>query len=62
MQQRDTILALIQSEGTCWVGPTVWRGAPVCRASFCGWSTTLVDAERSAAKILEIRGSVAAAG
>ena len=46
--ERDQLLAEIQAGGTCWVGPTVWRRAPACRASFCGWSTTLEDAERSA--------------
>ena len=30
----DRILSLIQAEGTSWVGPTVWRGAPAW-ASFC---------------------------
>src|SRR5439155_11154 len=47
----DRILSLIQAEGTSWVGPTVWRGAPAW-ASFCGWSTTPEDAERSAEAIL----------
>src|SRR5215813_11638452 len=40
---RDRLLAEMQAEGTCWVGPTAWRSAPACRASFCGWSTRLED-------------------
>ena len=54
-EERDRILSSTQAEGTCWVGPTVWRGAPACRASFCGWSTTPEDAERSAEAILRVR-------
>jgi glutamate/tyrosine decarboxylase-like PLP-dependent enzyme len=49
---RDRRLAAIQLDGTCWVGPAVWRGASVCRASFCGWSTTPDDARLSAHAIL----------
>ena len=51
---RDRRLAAIQRDGTCWVGPTVWRGAPACRASFCSWSTTLDDARISAEAILRL--------
>lgn len=54
--ERDRLLAEIQAEGTCWVGPTVWRSAPACRASFCGWSTTLEDAERSAEAVRKSKG------
>jgi hypothetical protein len=53
--ERDRLLAEIQAEGTCWVGPTAWRRAPACRASFCGWSTTLEDAERSAEAVRKAR-------
>jgi glutamate/tyrosine decarboxylase-like PLP-dependent enzyme len=58
-EERDRTLSLIRAEGTCWVGPTVWRGAAACRASFCGWSTTLEDAERSAEAVLRVRNAVA---
>lgn len=49
---RDRRLAAIHRDGTCWVGPATWRGNPVVRASFCGWSTTLDDARISAEAIL----------
>jgi glutamate/tyrosine decarboxylase-like PLP-dependent enzyme len=52
---RDRLLSMIQSEGTCWVGPTMWRGLPACRASFCGWSTTAEHAARSAHAVLRMR-------
>jgi glutamate/tyrosine decarboxylase-like PLP-dependent enzyme len=54
VERRDRRLAAIQRDGTCWVGPAVWRGLPVCRASFCGWSTTLDDARISAEAILRV--------
>ena len=53
--ERDTLLSRIQAEGTCWIGPTMWRGSPACRASFCGWSTTIEDAEKSAQAVLSVR-------
>jgi glutamate/tyrosine decarboxylase-like PLP-dependent enzyme len=49
---RDRRLAAVQKDGTCWIGPAQWRGAPGCRASFCGWLTTLEDARVSAEAIL----------
>jgi glutamate/tyrosine decarboxylase-like PLP-dependent enzyme len=53
--RRDKLLAAIQRDGTCWIGPTVWHGRAACRASFCGWATTEHDAERSARAILAAR-------
>jgi glutamate/tyrosine decarboxylase-like PLP-dependent enzyme len=49
---RDRILAAIQAEGTCWIGPAQWRGKPVARASFVNWSTTQADVKASADAIL----------
>jgi threonine aldolase len=42
----------IQREGTCWVGPTHWRGRPALRVSVSSWRTTEEDVERSLAAIL----------
>jgi len=56
-EERDRTLSLIQADGTCWVGPTAWRGVPACRASFCGWSTTVEDAMRSAEAVLRVRNT-----
>jgi hypothetical protein len=39
---------------TCWLGPSLWRGKPICRASFSDWSTSLDDVEQSARAILRI--------
>lgn len=44
---------LLTTEGTCWVGPTVWRGSPASRGGFCGWSTSAVDLEKSPQAVLD---------
>jgi glutamate/tyrosine decarboxylase-like PLP-dependent enzyme len=44
----ERLVAAIQSEGTCWIGPTNWRGRPGLRISVSNWSSTLEDIERSA--------------
>ena len=46
------IAGRIQAEGTCWLGPTVYRGTPALRVSFSNWSTTPGDVARSAAAIV----------
>lgn len=48
----------IQSDGTCWCGPTTWRGRPAIRISVSSWATTAEDADRSAAAILAAWGQV----
>jgi glutamate/tyrosine decarboxylase-like PLP-dependent enzyme len=44
-------LAAIQTDGTCWVGGTIWNGEPAIRVSISNWSTTADDVARSAAVI-----------
>ena len=46
------VIARVQSEGTCWLSGTVWRGRALMRISVCSWSTTADDVRRSAAAIL----------
>ncbi len=46
------IAGRVQAEGTCWLGPTVYRGTPALRVSFSNWSTTPGDVARSAAAIV----------
>jgi glutamate/tyrosine decarboxylase-like PLP-dependent enzyme len=45
------VIARIQDQGTCWVGPTVWQGHHAIRVSVSGWRTTAEDIDRSAAAI-----------
>lgn len=40
------LIAAVQSDGTCWCGPTVWDGRVALRVSVSGWSTTGEDAAR----------------
>jgi glutamate/tyrosine decarboxylase-like PLP-dependent enzyme len=48
----SAVIAAVQEEGTCWCGPTTWRGRTAMRISVVNWSTTNKDVERSAAAIL----------
>jgi glutamate/tyrosine decarboxylase-like PLP-dependent enzyme len=40
-------IARLQSDGTCWCGPTNWRGRVAMRISVSSWATTPEDVERS---------------
>lgn len=44
----------VQQDGTCWCGPTVWRGRAAMRVSVICWATTDADVDRSIAAILRI--------
>lgn len=48
------IVGAIQSEGTCWCGPTVWQGKPAMRISLSSWATTQMDVERSLNAIIRV--------
>jgi aromatic-L-amino-acid decarboxylase len=48
----DAIVAAVQADGTCWMGPTAWRGRRAMRISVSNWATTLSDVDRSCAAIL----------
>ncbi len=51
---RKTI-ALIQEDGTCWAGETVWQGHVAMRISVSSWATTHEDVERSIEAMLRRR-------
>jgi glutamate/tyrosine decarboxylase-like PLP-dependent enzyme len=51
------VIAAIQEDGTCWCGPTVWRGTTAMRVSVIGWMTTDADVDRSIEAILRIARS-----
>ncbi len=55
-----SIIAAVQSDGTCWLGGTTWHGMAAMRISVSNWSTTEVDVDRSVAAILRCRDAVAA--
>ena len=50
------VLARVADDGTCWCGPTVWRGRTALRISVSSWATTADDVERSLAAILRAAG------
>jgi glutamate/tyrosine decarboxylase-like PLP-dependent enzyme len=47
----SAVIAAVQDEGTCWCGPTVWRGRAAMRVSVSGWNTTEQDIDRSVAAV-----------
>ncbi|MCU1676684.1 MAG: aspartate aminotransferase family protein [Frankiales bacterium] len=51
-EQTEEVVRRVQAGGTCWVGPSTWRGRRVMRISVVNWSTDTDDVERSAAAIL----------
>jgi glutamate/tyrosine decarboxylase-like PLP-dependent enzyme len=51
-ERTNAVIAAVQRDGTCWCGPTTWRGRRAMRISISNWSTTAEDIERSAAAIL----------
>jgi glutamate/tyrosine decarboxylase-like PLP-dependent enzyme len=52
----EAAIERIQSEGTCWLAGTTWRGRRAIRVSVSNWSTTEDDVRRSAAAIREAVG------
>ena len=52
------VIALVQQEGTCWLGGTTWQGQVAMRVSVSSWSTTADDIDRSAAAILRVLETV----
>jgi glutamate/tyrosine decarboxylase-like PLP-dependent enzyme len=48
----NAVIAAVQRDGTCWCGPTTWRGRRAMRISISNWATAADDVERSAAAIL----------
>ena len=55
-QTRD-VIQLIQQEGTCWCGGTVWQGNVAMRISVCSWATTEEDVDRSVAAMIRLARS-----
>src|SRR5215469_7105425 len=47
----DAVIAAVQADGTCWCGPTTWKGVRAMRVSVSGWSATDADVDRSVAAV-----------
>jgi glutamate/tyrosine decarboxylase-like PLP-dependent enzyme len=54
------VITAVQSDGTCWCGPTSWRGRPAMRVSVSSWRTTEADIDASVAAIGRCARAVAA--
>jgi glutamate/tyrosine decarboxylase-like PLP-dependent enzyme len=52
------VVAGIQEDGTCWCGPTNWRGQSAMRISVSSWATTEEDVEQSLAAMLRVAEAV----
>jgi glutamate/tyrosine decarboxylase-like PLP-dependent enzyme len=50
-QRTDAVIAAVQDDGTCWCGPTTWRGRRAMRVSVSCWNTTEDDIDRSVAAV-----------
>lgn len=48
----ERAIALLQEDGTCWAGGTVWQDRTAMRISVCSWATTEDDVERSLAAMI----------
>ena len=49
--QTARIQALVEQDGTCWFGPTQWRGRPAVRISISSWATGDGDIDAALAAI-----------
>jgi glutamate/tyrosine decarboxylase-like PLP-dependent enzyme len=52
----DAVIAALQEDGTCWCGPTTWRGRRAMRVSVSGWNTTEDDIDASVAAVRACAG------
>ncbi len=52
------VMTAIQQDGTCWCGPTIWRGQTAVRISVSSWATTEPDVEQSLAAIVRVAREV----
>ena len=53
-EQTREVIRLVQDDGTCWCGGTVWQGKTAMRISVSSWATTEADVEKSLAAIVRI--------
>ena len=60
-ERNATVIAALQEEGTCWFGPTSWRGRSAVRISVSCWATSSADVEASLAAILAVAANASSA-
>ena len=54
----EKVIRVVQEDGTCWCGGTVWQGKSAMRVSVSSWATTKADVELSLNVILRIAREV----
>jgi glutamate/tyrosine decarboxylase-like PLP-dependent enzyme len=54
----DAVVDVLQSDGTCWMGGTTWRGRRYMRIAVSNHSTTVDDVDRSVAAVLRVAAQV----
>jgi len=56
------VIKLVQEEGVCWCGGTVWQGKTAMRISVSNWSTTDDDVRQSLTSIIKHAKNIAVNG
>jgi glutamate/tyrosine decarboxylase-like PLP-dependent enzyme len=56
------LVSAVQEDGTCWCGPTLWKGRPAMRISISGWATSDEDIDKSAQAISAAAHRIAGGG
>src|SRR5262249_5855402 len=52
----DAVIAAVQQDGTCWCGPTTWRGRRGVRVGVSGWTPPAADIDAGAAAVRACAG------
>ena len=58
----NRVVTALQDDGTCWCGPTVWKGRAAMRISVSSWASNDEDIETSIGAILKIAADTAGSG
>jgi glutamate/tyrosine decarboxylase-like PLP-dependent enzyme len=54
------VIAVVQQDGTCWCGGTVWHGQTAMRISVSSWATTEADVDLSLNAIIRVAQTIQA--
>ena len=57
-ERTDAVIEAVQIDGTCWCGPTTWKGRRSMRISVSSWATTEADVEVALDAICRAAASV----
>lgn len=57
-EDNAALIEAVQKDGTCWVGPTQWKGRLAMRISVCNWQTQVEDVDDSLKAINQLATSI----